>query len=362
MPPSIPTPATGWLRLVLLAIAASWLAACDETAPLPGEDSARRERTFPVQALQVAHRDLSRIIQVSGLVEPLRHIELAVQTDGIIVDLHVEEGDRVRAGQVLASIDVREQQAELARARARLDEQQAQYQRLSRLRDGDYVDAATYEAARASLSVAEAEVRLWETRTSFGTLTAPVDATVLQRHADPGEAISRLQPVFTIADLGILVVRLGVSELDVHGIDIDMPVQVSIDALPRDSLLEGRIRRIFPAAQADSRLVTVEVALPGAGILGVRPGYLARARLIVAAHDNVLAVPLNSIAESAETGNYVMVINGDNRLERRRVVPGVSLGGWQEVIDGLTAGERIVAYNPMELNEDAAVRIVGWAG
>lgn len=325
-------------------------------------DRPQAPRTIPVQALDVTPRDLSRVVRVSAVVEPLRQIDLAAETDGVVLELAVEEGDRVAAGDIVARIDVREQRAELARAEARLEEQQASYQRLSRLRDGDYVDIASYEAARAALGIARAEVRLWQTRTEFGTLHAPIDSTIVTRHLEPGEAVNRFQPIYTLADLETLVVRLGVSELDVHGLDQSIPVQVTVDALSLGAPLEGRIRRIFPAAQADSRLVTVEVALPDASSHGVRPGYLARARLVVAAFEDALAVPINSMGEHADGASYVMVINSDNELERRTVVPGLTRGAWQEIKSGLRPGERIVAYNPMELEEGAMVRIVGWAG
>jgi membrane fusion protein, multidrug efflux system len=350
-------------RCTPLAAVVLFLCACgDANSGQSPESRAAVQRTFPVQALDVVPRDLSRVVRVSAVVEPRRQIDLAAETDGVLMELTVEEGDRVQAGDVLARIDVREQRAELARAQARLEEQRASYERLARLRDGDYVDVATYEAARAGLGIAEAEVRLWQTRVEFGILRAPVDATVIDRHFEPGEAVSRLQPIYTLADLDTLVVRLGVSELDIHGLDANIPVQITVDALPDREPLQGRIQRIFPAARTDSRLVTVEVALPEAARRSVRPGYLARARLVVAAYENALAVPINSLGEQPDGESYVMVINGDDRLERRTVVPGITRGAWQEITAGLNAGERIVAYNPMELDEGSMVRIVGWAG
>jgi membrane fusion protein, multidrug efflux system len=334
-------------RSTALAAVLVFIYACgDANSVESGDTRTAAPRTFPVQALDVVPRDLSRVVRVSAVVEPRRQIDLAAETDGVLMELTVEEGDRVSAGDILARIDVREQHAELARAQARLDEQRASYQRLARLRDGDYVDVATYEAARAGLGIAEAEVRLWQTRVEFGVLRAPVDSTIIQRYFEPGEAVSRLQPIYTLADLETLVVRLGVSELDVHGLDQNIPVQITVDALPDREPLEGRVRRIFPAAQSDSRLVTVEVALPEAASRSVRPGYLARARLVVAAYENALAVPINSLGEEPDGDPYVMIINGDDRLERRTVIPGITRGVWQEIVEGLNAGERNRGLQP----------------
>lgn len=347
-------------RFVTLLIAILALSACaggDE-----GSQSAPPEaRALPVQALEIQPRDLSRIITVSSAVEPLRTIRLAARTDGVLTEVAVEEGDQVRADQIIARIDVREQQAELARARARLREREATFERFERLRQRGYVDLASYEAARAELSIAATEVDLWETRVEFGTVRSSIDGTVVARYIEPGEAIARHAALFSIADLSSLVVRLGVSELDVGNLRLGDPVVIQIDAVTQSEQLPGLIRRIFPAAEADSRLVTVEVELPDALDYGVRPGFLARARLLVDQRDGALAVPAGSVAES-EGQFFVMIVNGEERLERRVIEPGVTRGAWREVLSGLQPGERVISANPLEMNAGDRVRVVDLMG
>ena len=336
------------------------LAACERSAPTtPGPEQA--EYRLPVQAAEVMPRDLSRSVRVSAPVEPLRTIRLATSVEGIVQEVRVEEGDRVQAGAVVARLDVAEQRAELARAQARLEERRAHMARLEDLRRRDYVDAGTYDTARAELDIAASEVQLWQTRVGFGTICATADGTVVARHVEPGEAVSRHAPIVDIADLDALVIRLGVSELDVVALNSDAPVAVRIDALDGRRDFEARIRRIFPAAEAVSRLVVVEVEMPGAAAAGVRPGYLARAELLVDRRERTLAVPASAVAE-LENGYYVMLIGSDERLERRPVRTGIIRGGWQEVLEGLSPGDRIVATNPLDLSEGMRVRIVGWAG
>lgn len=327
----------------------------------PQQAPQRAQFSLPVQAAEVVPRDLSRSIRVSAPVEPLRTIRLATSVEGIVAEVLVEEGDRVGAGEVVARLDVAEQRAELSRARARLEERRAHLARLEDLRRRDYVDAGTYDTARAELSIAASDVELWETRVGFGTIRASADGTVVARHVEPGEAVSRHASVADLADLDQLVLRLGVSELDVVALQPDAPVAVQIDALAGAEPVEARIRRIFPAAEAASRLVVVEVELPGAAGQGVRPGFLARAELLVDRRERRLAVPASAVAE-LENGHYVMLIGGDDRLERRPVRVGITRGGWQEILEGLAEGDRVVATNPLDLSEGASVRIVGWAG
>jgi membrane fusion protein, multidrug efflux system len=343
----------------LLLAAALAIGGC---APQPETPSpTRTEFRLPVQAVEVMPRDLSRSVRVSAPVEPLRTIRLATSIEGIVREMRVEEGDRVRGGEIVALLDVAEQRAELARARARLEERQAHVARLEDLRRRDYVDAGTFDAARAELAIAASDVELWETRVDFGVVRATADGTVIARHVEPGEAVSRHAPVADLADLEHLVLRVGVSDLDVVALQTDAQVRVQIDALDSGRVFDGQIRRIFPAAEASSRLVVVEVMLPDAATQGVRPGYLARAELLVDPREQALAVPANAVAE-LENGHYVMLIGAEDRLERRPVRIGITRGAWQEILEGLAPGERVVATNPLDLSEGMRVRIVGWAG
>ncbi len=338
------------------------VAACGSASDSGGSDrNSGQPRALPVQAVEVQPRDLSRTVQISAPVEAIRTVRLAARTEGVLTEVAVEEGDRVEPGQVLARLDVREQQAELARARARLSEQTANFERMEQLQARSFVDAASFEAARAELAVAGSEVELWETRVDFGTVMALVDGTVVNRYVEPGEAVSRHEPLFSIADLSQLVVRVGVSELDVASLTVGDSVLVRIDAVDRERPMAGLIRRIFPSAELDSRLITVEIGLPDAGERGVRPGFLARAQLLVDQRDGVLAIPAGSVAES-NGEHFVMIINGEERLERRVIEPGILRGQWREVRSGLSQGEQVVSANPLEMNSGERVRVVDLLG
>jgi membrane fusion protein, multidrug efflux system len=371
MRPSCPEPTTGDRTLAAFHYPSSrplavgllllvGLAGCGDAPPTATIASANRaERSLPVQALELAPRDLSRTLQLSAAVEPLRLVELAARTDGVLTSVLVEEGDSVKVDQVLARIDVREQQAELARAEAALAEQRSAYARLQRLQSANYVDAASLEAARAGLAGAEADRELWRTRVEFGTARASLDGVVIARNVEPGAAIGRLAPLFTLADTSVLVVRIAVSELDIANIIEGQSASVRIDALDTERLA-GRVRRVFPSADPSSRLTAVEIELPDASARGVRPGFLARVELVVEARLDVLAVPLGAIAQAGSGEAYVMVINEDSRLEQRAVTPGATRGLWREITGGLQRGERIVASNPVELRPGTLVRIVSW--
>src|SRR6056297_1394838 len=348
-----------WPALVVGA-AAVVLSACSSESDPAGQQHARERSSLPVRAYEVSQRDLSRRIQLSSPVETLRTIELAARTAGIVREVFVETGDRVSAGQLLAELDVREQRAELARAEAALREAQTNFDRLKRLRDSNYIDEASFITARSTLDIAESDVELWRTRVDFGRIVSPIDGHVIGRMVEPGASIGSLATAFEIADLDELVVRIGVSELDIGEIEIADEVPIRIDALGNAPALAGQVRRIFPSADGASRLLTVEISIPQAFTRGVRPGFLARADLLVDYKQGVLAVPAGSVGMGEQ--QYVMVINEDSELVRRAVSTGVIRGDWREILGGLEPGDQIVSSNPLDLAEGDLVRIVETVG
>jgi RND family efflux transporter MFP subunit len=343
-------------RLAFVTLFAALLTGCGADEPTPTGARSEGRPSLPVRAFEVSRRDLSRHIQVASPVEPLRTVQLAARTEGIVDSVAVEIGDLVEAGQVLAEIDVSEQRAELTRAEAALREAEATFERLRRLRDRDYIDEASFVTAQSELDVARSDVELWQTRVSFGRIIAPADGYVIARMVEPGAAISRLGAAFELADLDALVARIGVSELDVAELRAGDRVPVRVDALRDAPPIDGRIRRVFPAADGASRLVTVEIELPQAYALGVRPGYLARAELRVDYKQGVLAVPAGAVGMGDPS--YVMVIDQENQLVRRAVATGIIRGDWREIVGGLEPGDTIVSSNPLDLAEGARVRIV----
>ncbi len=149
--------------------------------------------------------------------------------------------------------------------------------------------------------------------------------------------MSTNQPLFEIAEDALLVVRVRISELDVVRLQTGRPVTIRLDAYP-DARLTGRIRRIFPSADAASRLVPVEVVLDSVpdGV-DVRPGFLARVEFALETRTGVLAVPRAAVGVS-DAGPFVYVVAADT-LSRRPVETGMTTEGWIEITQGLDGRE-----------------------
>jgi RND family efflux transporter MFP subunit len=322
-----------------------------ESANAPGGAA----RTISVAATAAARRDLARAATVVAPVEPIRTIGVNSLMSGTVLALHAQEGDWVRAGQLLAELDARETRAQLARARAVLASAEATFERNRQLFASQIITATEFDESRSTFEVAKSDVEVWRTRVEFSRITAPSAALVTAKHIEAGSAVSPNQRAFDLADMSQLVVRVRLSELDVVHLQPGSPLEVSLDAYP-DVRFPGRVRRVFPSAELQSRLVPVEVALgPIPAGLGVRPGFLARVTFALDRRIGALAVPSPSVGVG-DGGAYVFVVQADS-LVRKPVTLGLTAEGWVEISQGLEEGELVVVSGLANLQPGARVRL-----
>lgn len=342
-------------RCLLTSALALLVAGC--AAGAGGGERGRGARgPTPVAAERLAPRDLVRTVAVAGPIEPIRSVAVSAQTAGTVLQVAVEEGSRVTAGQLLAELDARETRAQYERARAVLENAEAAFRRAEQLRAGELASASDLDAARAAYGIARADADLWRTRLEFTRILAPVTGVVTAKRIERGSSVSQHQALFDIADASVLVVRVRISERDVVHIEPGTRAALTLDAHP-GVRIDGRVRRVFPSADPDSRLVPVEIELGKlpAGVVA-RPGYLARAEIALERRDGALTVPASAVGVS-DAGSFVYVIEADT-LERRPVETGLTSEGRVQIVRGLREGESVVRSGHANLRPGLAVTAV----
>jgi RND family efflux transporter MFP subunit len=335
------------------------IAACggDEAPARPGSGGPGGERPpAPVRTAVVERGSIAREVEVSAVVEPIRAVGVNSQLSTTVEAIFAEEGDRVGAGAVLARLDAGEIAPLIASAEAAHEVAQAAFERAQLLRDRQVITLPEYERDRAALAAAEAQLRQLRTRAGYATVRAPVSGVVIEKNVEAGDVVGTQDQLFRIADVSTLVVRVGVSELDVGELSQGGEVDVTLDAAP-DSPFRGRIRRIFPSADPATRLVPVEVALEPGSI--ARPGFLARVRLRLGEREGVAIVPNGAIL-ATESGEAAFIVV-DGKAVRREVETGLVAKGRTEVVSGLTPGETVVIEGNHALRDGAPVRPAGAA-
>ena len=313
----------------------------------------------PVEVATIATGTLARTSTITGALEPLRTVGVNAQTGGALQSVRVEEGDMVRAGQVLAEIDTRELAAQLRSAEASYNLAKSTAERSEKLFRDKVMTGAEVERDRAALAAAEATVEGLRTRIGYGSVKAPMAGVVTEKRVETGDVVSPQTRLFSIADVNVLVARVDVSELDVSGIDPGDAVDVTVDALG-GTAFRGTVRRVFPAVDTTTRLVPVEIALSGQAARRLKPGYMARVTFRFAERPGVIFAPSSAVVGTGESRAVFVVESG--KAHRRPVKLGQESGEKVEILDGLKVGETVVAVGAGDLRDGAQVRVVPPAG
>lgn len=319
----------------------------------PGMDPS--QRTVPVEVEPVRTGSIARSVTVSGVIEPIRTVGVNSQLSGVLLTIGAQEGDYVRAGQQLARIDVRELEAQAVAAEAAYDVARASFERAEQLWERRVITLPEYERERTSHAAARAQLQQLRTRLAYATVEAPIGGVVTEKRIEAGDLVAPNTRLYTIADVSTLVVRVGVSELDVVHLRAGDEAAVVLDAF-RGRTLPGRIRRIFPTADPATRLVPVEVALENVDPAVARPGFLARVAFALGAQEDVLLIPASALV--AGNGSEAVYVVENDRAVRRTVSTGVTSEGRVQVVAGLAPGEQVVTKGNTMLRDGMVVRVV----
>ncbi|WP_153132564.1 efflux RND transporter periplasmic adaptor subunit [Dechloromonas hortensis] len=312
----------------------------------------------------------------AGTVEACQRTKLSTIIGGRIEYLGVKEGDRVKKGQLLLKLWNDDQQAQAALSQAqvvlagkRVEEvciaavnAEKEAKRQSELREKGFISSSREEAARtdaevrrascntAKADVAQAEAKFRATRVEQGrvALYAPFDGTVakivgeLGEYSTPSPPGVPTPPAIDLIDDSCLYVKAPMDEVDAPKIKAGQTVRITLDALPGKQI-PGKVRRVAPyvsAVEKQARTVDIEVDFDQPEATGkLLVGYSADVEIILAGRDQVLRIPTAAIQE----GGRVLVFNADSgKLEERQIKAGLANWEYTEVLDGLSAGDRIV--------------------
>jgi len=373
-------------QFVWIAAALSFAtAACKNNQPPAAE-------TTPSASVVVATRGtLANTLTVAGEFLPYQEVELHAKVAGYIRRISVDIGDKVKAGQVLATLDVPELQAQVQGAQAGVRRTQAEIVRakndIARAEANDAVlhsaalrlkqasetrpgliaqqelddaegkdqeaaaqlDAAksAFDAMQQQLGVSQAQQQQVSSMADYSRITAPFDGVITWRYADTGALIQAgtsnagSAPVVKIAQIGTLRLRLPVPGDMVPFVHEGDAASIRIDALNRT--LTGKVARTTDALDPATRTMQVEVDVPNRdGTLA--PGMYAEVTMNIRRSGDALLVPVQAVDRDAPQP-VVLVVNGQNRIEKRVVQTGVATASRVEILSGLRDGEQVIVAN-----------------
>jgi RND family efflux transporter MFP subunit len=311
----------------------------------------------PVRVITLATADAGERITASGQVRAAIEAPLAFKTPGIVAQLSVTAGQRVKAGQSLAALDTRDLDAALAQGRENLAKTERDLVRINSLRDKGMVSQQASQDIRAQRDVAKVALAASEFNRQQAVITAPSDGVILEKRVEARETVAAGMPiiVFGRLDRG-WVVRAGLPARDALRLAVGEMAQVRIDG--QSESMPARIERIAAASDARTGTVEVELALPKSTAQLVS-GMLARVEIRKGSDAaGVLIVPLSAVLEGNAGAAKLFVLEGE-KVRRVDVRTGRLLdGGRIEIVDGITAGVKIVSEGAAWLDDGASVRVL----
>jgi RND family efflux transporter MFP subunit len=378
-----------WKAATLAAIAVASLL---HLSGCSGSDEKHVEAGGPavtVGVTKVVKKSLGREITLSSELVPFQEIDVYAKESGYVKKLTVDYGSRVKAGEVMAILEIPELQAQLqeddaeiknannqvTRAQHELARYQAQYKALhlqytrlngvfesqpgivaqqevddaqgKDLAASSQVDAgqAALEAAQSQLSASRAKLAHDQSLYDYSKITAPFAGIVTERYANLGTLMqagtgssTQAMPLVKLSEDDLFRLVIPVPEAYVRYIRIGDPVSVHVPSLNRT--FSGKVARFSVDVRADTRTMHTEVDVYNPQRLLV-PGLYAEADLQFDRKDNIPSVPVQALSHEGDK-TTVLVANADGTLERRPVQVGIETSSDAEIVSGLSEGEQVV--------------------
>ncbi|WP_374380363.1 efflux RND transporter periplasmic adaptor subunit [Thermomonas sp.] len=385
-----PAPRTGlWIGLavagaVLLA-AGGWFAF--------GRGKDLEVRTAEVVAIGNGNASAS-VLDATGYVVARRMATVSAKVTGRVRDVRIEEGQRVEEGQVLATLDpvdadaqralaasqLNAAQSQIGSVQAQLKEAEANAARLGALVGQKLISRAQYEqsvaardALRAQLATAQRNaqvardgLRIADNGVDNTVVRAPFAGVVIAKSAQPGEIVSPLSAgggftrtgIGTIVDMQSLEVEVEVGEAFIGRVKPGMPTETILNAY-QDWKIPGKVIAIIPTADRGKATVKVRVGLDAKGDprivpdMGARVGFLEDAKPAQAAKPGVLAPAASIVQRDGKDVAFVVV---DGKAMQRTLALGRTLGEDREVLQGLAGGDAVVLDPPEQLVDGVRVQ------
>jgi len=359
--PHVGMSARAGLKAAAIAVAlAAALSACKGPDPAqaqaqkPGKPEEAAVDAVPVEGVPASRRAIAASYTGTAALEPRAESQVVAKTSGVALEVLVEEGQHVKAGQPLVRLDPDRARLAVAQAEAQLRKLENNYHRARQLAEQQLISAGEVDQMRYDLENARAHYNMTRLELSYTTVVAPISGVVASRSIKAGNFVQINTPIFRIVDTSRLEATLNVPERELSTLKAGQPVSLQVDALPGRTF-QGVVDRVAPVV--DSGSGTFRVVCAFAGDDGLQPGMFGRLRIDYDQRADALVVPRVALLDDqAEPAVYTV---RDSKAVRVPVKLGYSDGEWSEIRDGLEEGEPVVTAGKVALRDGSVVHVIG---
>ena len=338
------------------------LAACqpggeqEEATAEESEEKSEEEDTpaIPVETSSATRGDIYATYSGTAPVEAFTDAAVIAKVGGEVRKIYVEEGDDVKAGQILARLDGDRLRLEQLQTEANLNKLQRDYQRNVDLNDRGLISAGDFEKIRYEMEALAATNKLAKLQLSYTDIRAPIDGVISERFIKVGNTLEIGTPTFQVTSLEPLVSYLHVPEREFRHIVSGQNSLLTIDALG-GATFPATVARVSPVVDPATGTfkITIEVSDETRRL---KPGMFARIGIVHDVHINALQVPRSALLD--EIGTTSIFVVEDDVAHRREVETGFSGDGQVEITAGLTDSDIFVAIGQGGLKEGSKVTVI----
>lgn len=334
-----------------------WLTACS-----PAEQPATEVKDAPiaVHAAEVIHQNFAQPVVITGSLSSDRETRLSFATGGVISRILVREGETIRKGQLLATLDLTPISSQTRQAEEAVNKAERDFQRVKALYEDSAATLEQYQNARTGLEVARQSLKQAGFQESFSQLRAPADGKVLFKLMNEGEVTGAGNPVLVVnaTGQGQWMLKAGVSDKDWLRLKRGDLAQITLDAAPSQTL-QATLTDLAEAANPMTGTFEIGLRLnqvPANSALA--SGLIAKANIQPSNTGKLLLVPVEALLEANENEARVFVLQKDGKTVKAVTATLAGLfQGYAGVIAGLQAGDRVITSGAHLLRDGAAVSL-----
>ena len=349
------------------------------------KEVSEREEAIPVETAPVEMRRFDWTLEQTGNIRPLLEVSVNPKVGGeIIREIHVEKGDPVKKGALLATLEdntikarIKQAEAALRSARASLDKVKANLEfikknriRLKKLvklkaiseQDVDEIDSmheaalAGKELAKAQIESAKASLNLLKIIHKDHQILSPISGHISARYLDPGSISSAKKPIVRVSDEHTVKIITTVSEQDYPHIKKGMKAELRVASFPGETFT-GTVSVINPTLDPSTRTGEIEIRVPNQD-LTLHSGMFVHIRLHLG-QIKALVIPKDALMRRPGTGSYYVFTIEKERAMLKNIAIGLIQENYAEIKEGLKKGEQVVIKGQNRLRDGAVVKVLG---
>ncbi|MEM9532508.1 MAG: efflux RND transporter periplasmic adaptor subunit [Pseudomonadota bacterium] len=350
----------GWLTLLLTL----FLVACgggDDSGAAADADGVDEEEEIavPVETASVSEGQVFAAYAGTTVLESDVEADVVAKTSGVILELLVEEGDPVKANQVVARLDRERVELEVAESQATLNRLENDFRRYQELHEKKLISAEAFERSRFDLAQQKAAHDMRRLELSYTEVRSPIAGVISRRMVKQGKLVALHEALFTVNNFDPLLAVIHVPERELAVLAPGQTVELNVDALGTESFT-GELARISPVVDSDTGTFKVTIEMP-APDPRLKPGMFGRINIIYDIREQAITIPQEAlVVEDRE--RYVYRVTDDGRAERVDVAVGYITAGQVEVREGLSPGERVVTAGKGSISDDTLLDLLDGGG